>query len=248
MPGPVRIGGLGGLGGFFEKPLVPTNARIYGQAMLGRRRPITERDFTASELDVIRGLAERSWQKTTHPTGSGSEGNDGVIVIGDGTASADGKAEWTPPSLGAVSYNEYWLPNVDVAPSEDNSHLGRLMERLAAPIVGPEYEDWARTDAMGSVQGTLGQFRATPTADGYRIQDSYDFHPEWEYGDTPTGQMFKDALSGEGDIMGALETAAIRYGPTPGDGIPVDFVVPYDPSSETDRMNKRRFIAEMLRR
>lgn len=229
MPGPTRFGGLGGLGGFFsesydllsgKRPILPTNVRIYAQGMLGRKRPITDRDFTEGELTVLQDIARRN------------RGGESV---------------------------RYPRNREDFASAQENSVLGPFLENIAEPYVGGEDSAPARANAVDSVLGTLGEFSVRPNAEGYRLQDTYDFHGEWgnEGGSDTIPEQLLDVFRGDADLMRVLEAAAVRSrnlaggqatGEAGSGGIPVDFTIPYEADNERDQMNKRRFIAEMLRR
>ena len=208
---------------FGDKPLLPSSARVYAQAMMGRTDPITAEDFSPEELAVVQYLSRNA-----------------------------------DPKSGAVTYNDgyerqYWDDEFPVG--EDTSVLGPALR----PYI-ERYNPWESggTDPAGSVQFTLGQFKAEPTADGYRVRDTYDFNPGWA-DERPVGEIARDlwniGVRGEAPEQGMstidlLEGIAAQYGPREGEasGIPVDFTVPYEDGNERDQMNKRRFIADLLRK
>lgn len=241
ISGPAKLGEI--LAG--GKPLLPTSVRMYAQGMMGRNRPVTERDFTQGELDVIRGLAEASQYHP--PPVENPEPSQPMIIEIDGGELVDVSGSGPPRTPdGVVTYNDYWLPDQEIASGDETSVLGPWLSKIASPYVGEWYEDAISPDALGSVQSTLGQFSATPTVEGYRIQDTYDFHDEWDNNGPPVWEQVKDFAANPGgqDLMALLETIAVRHGPSEreGTGIPVDFTVPY---REGDPQ-KRRIIQALL--
>lgn len=157
---------------------------------------------------------------------------------------------------GAVTYNDgyerqFW--DERFPRGEDTSVLGPALD----PYI-ERYNPWGEmgTDPASSVQFTLGQFKAEPTAEGYRIQDTYDFNPGWA-DERPIGQIAKDlwriGVKGEAPEQGMstidlLEGIAAQYGPREGEasGIPVDFTIPYEDGNERDQMNRKRIIQQLL--
>lgn len=221
-----------------EKRMFPSSVRTYLQALGGRQEPITGNDFSDDESAVIQYLARHA-----------------------------------DPRNGAVTYNDtyerFWWDE-EAPMGEDTSVFGPVLERF---IERNNPWEIGGTDPASSVQFTLGQFKAEPTVDGYRIQDTYDFDPMFT-DDRPLGDIAKDLWMvargkdlGQGmSMINLLEGIAARFGPSevfaegemadlareegfnPGNGrgIPVDFTIPYDPESETDQMNRKRIIQQLL--
>lgn len=146
---------------------------------------MTDRDFNAGEMDVIRKLANFA--------------EDGVVDY-------DTYARAFPESAGARAYSG-----------------------LAV-------------DPVNSVKTTLGQFRATPTADGFDVADTYDFNPIHETRDA-SREAFVRSVAGDSvarmfgygdrqsfgtDAYGKLRLAGEAFGPRGepnGGGVPVRFMV-----------------------
>lgn len=87
---------------------------------------------------------------------------------------------------------------------------------------------------LQQVMTTLGQFRAVPTDSGYRIVDTYDFNPlvrnRAPVDDSIEGFSSLDEAKNSlvaGDFYSFARFLGEAYGPRPGGGMPVDFVVPY---------------------
>lgn len=174
---------------------------------------------------------------------------------------------------GAVTYNNTY----ERREWDENFPWGKDMSVLG-PVLDPyieRYNPWGEmgTDPASSVQFTLGQFKAEPTAEGYRIQDTYDFDPMFT-DDRPVKDIAQDLWrAARGEDLGQgmstielLEGIAARFGPSevfaegadaelaraegfnPGNGrgIPVDFTIPYEADNERDQMNRKRIIQQLL--
>lgn len=135
-------------------------------------------------------------------------------------------------------YDRTW----DETPPDSESYLGPLLGRLWSGR--PE-----NFDAAANVQTTLGGYRIDPTVEGYRVTDTYDFHDEYDTGEPVIPMVWDSIVSPRrGKMSRILENMAIRYGPsaTRGNGIPVDFTIPYEADSEPDQMNRKRVIQQLL--
>lgn len=185
--------------------LLPANMRIFAQGMLGRTEPITADDFSPAELEQIYRMAER---------------NDRMS-----------KELERPYAVTYSAYDDYGNLD-DGADSVLGPLIGRFLRKYSGDDGGESgYQQYAGSSPSASVKGTLGNFRAEPTEDGYRIQDTYDFHEDWDNGGGSVARQLFDLARGEGgNLMSILETAAARSRnlSAGGGGIPVDFTIPYD--------------------
>jgi hypothetical protein len=185
------------------KRYVPTNARLFGESLLGNTAPITEKDFSSEELQAMLDLIlKKSTQDTERET-----------QLRSTVRSPESYAAFPNIKGGKdVSYDDYL--------KEKNSKLGTYDKtRGKTSVQYNDYPDTAMPDTKGwmdsvkssytnptyGVATSLGQFNAQDQDNHYQVQDQYNWNPS---GPASLSDLFEVLKRPE-----AIGNALMRLGP-----------------------------------
>lgn len=185
----------GGLDAFFDAARqvynqVPPNVRFLGEALVGRTAPITEKDFTPTQLGAIRGQVER--QKGLNAAQKMGYESELMELTPEkyaaGQKQGDYRYNWgTIDDQGNFKQAQF-MPYGDYMRRVQN----RMNSYTAHPEVtsvagykpqdtGLDHASWGATlnrtfnDPDYQVATSLGRFKATDTPQGTIVRDRYNF-------------------------------------------------------------------------
>lgn len=141
--------------------LIPTNARLYGESLLGSTSPITEKDFTPSELAVMREMYQKQKQANDAKM---QQYKEGIPQIKDEKLREQLlqklKTYEDTKNKTSISYDEY-PENRSVV---DTTGLAGLYKSF--------------TDPYYTVSTSLGRYNVMETPTGPQVVDNYNWDNE----------------------------------------------------------------------
>jgi len=161
-PKKYQEGSEGGIGELYKK--IPTNLRLFGEYLAGVESPITEKDFTEDELDVIRNqiIAQKINNEVLE---------DEYRKAGDADA-----VETFEKTRGRTSVSPYTIQESGLPTSKTT--FGRSYISGGSGAVDKGWEEALKSlnDPSYMVATTLGKYTAEDVDDGFRIREDYDFN------------------------------------------------------------------------
>ena len=161
-PKKYQEGSEGGIGELYKK--IPTNLRLFGEYLAGVESPITEKDFTEDELDVIRNqiIAQKINNEVLE---------DEYRKAGDADA-----VETFEKTRGRTSVSPYTIQESGLPTSKTT--FGRSYISGGSGAVDKGWEEALKSlnDPSYMVATTLGKYTAEDVEDGFRIREDYDFN------------------------------------------------------------------------
>lgn len=161
-PKKYQEGSEGGIGELYKK--IPTNLRLFGEYLAGVESPITEKDFTTEELDLIRNqiIAQKINNEVLE---------DEYRKAGDADAVETFKTTRGRTSVSPYDIQESGLPRTKTT-------FGRSYLSGGSGSVDKGWEDALRSldDPRYTVATSLGKYTAEDVDDGFRIRENYDFN------------------------------------------------------------------------
>ena len=155
-------GSEGGIGELYKK--IPTNLRLFGEYLAGVESPITEKDFTTEELDLIRNqiIAQKINNEVLE---------DEYRKAGDADAVETFETTRGRTSVSPYDIQESGLPRTKTT-------FGRSYLSGGSGAVDKGWEDALRSldDPRYTVATSLGKYTAEDVEDGFRIRENYDFN------------------------------------------------------------------------
>jgi hypothetical protein len=155
-------GSEGGIGELYKK--IPTNLRLFGEYLAGVESPITEKDFTTEELDLIRNqiIAQKINNEVLE---------DEYRKAGDADAVETFETTRGRTSVSPYDIQESGLPRT-------KKTFGRSYLSGGSGAVDKGWEDALRSldDPRYTVATSLGKYTAEDVDDGFRIRENYDFN------------------------------------------------------------------------
>jgi len=161
-PKKYQDGSEGGIGELYKK--IPTNLRLFGEYLAGVESPITEKDFTTEELDLIRNqiIAQKINNEVLE---------DEYRKAGDADAVETFETTRGRTSVSPYDIQESGLPRT-------KKTFGRSYLSGGSGAVDKGWEDALRSldDPRYTVATSLGKYTAEDVDDGFRIRENYDFN------------------------------------------------------------------------
>ena len=161
-PKKYQDGSEGGIGELYKK--IPTNLRLFGEYLAGVESPITEKDFTTEELDLIRNqiIAQKINNEVLE---------DEYRKAGDADAVETFETTRGRTSVSPYDIQESGLPRTKTT-------FGRSYLSGGSGAVDKGWEDALRSldDPRYTVATSLGKYTAEDVEDGFRIRENYDFN------------------------------------------------------------------------
>tara|TARA_R100001510_G_scaffold45335_1_gene42006 strand:- start:1336 stop:1962 length:627 start_codon:yes stop_codon:yes gene_type:complete len=149
---------------------LPTNMRLFAEYMAGVEKPITEKDFTAEELEFIRQqIAQQQQRNTTQEQSFRDQADILRRQVGQtsGIRVANPEKE-LQEVLSDLSTYDRTRGTTAINPYKRQREVvdQGYFSSLGKSFTNPEY----------NVATSLGKYVATDEGDGMRIQDMYDFN------------------------------------------------------------------------
>ena len=161
-PKKYQEGSEGGIRELYKK--IPTNLRLFGEYLAGVESPITEKDFTEDELDVIRNqiIAQKINNEVLE---------DEYRKAGDADA-----VETFEKTRGRTSVSPYDIQDAGLPTFKTT--FGRRYFSGGEGLVDKGWEESLKAldDPNYMVATTLGKYTAEDVDDGFRIREDYDFN------------------------------------------------------------------------
>ena len=158
--------GLGSLYG-----ALPTNMRLLAEYMAGVERPITEKDFTAEELEFIRQqIAQQQQQNMAQE----QELKNKVDLLRQQTKATSGVKLANPEEIlekTLSDLNTYETTRGTTAITDPYKRAREVVDQNYINSLSKSF-----TDPQYNVATSLGKYVATDEDNGMRIRDSYDFN------------------------------------------------------------------------
>jgi len=162
QPRRYQEGSEGGIGELYKK--IPTNLRLLGEYLAGAESPITEKDFTTEELDVLRNqiVAQKINNEVLE---------DEYRKAGDADA-----VETFETTRGRTSIDPY-KTEVSELPTKKHTLLRSYISGGSGAVdKGWEEALKSLNDPSYTVATSLGKYTAEDVDDGFRIRENYDFN------------------------------------------------------------------------
>lgn len=197
------------------KHLVPANLRLVGEYLLGRRSPITEDDFTQSDLDYMRQQHDQTRNALQDEyalnISSRERGENPLSIsrLSEGYETGEGQR-----SRGAAIANyERWAHKGMVPITKYPGTTGNIDDYGWGEIVN------SFSDPQTRVATSLGRYGVQNTPQGDMAYDTYDFN---KYGTEKSEALSWDMLHNH--PVKFLDTAIRKY--NLGSPLPVQVVLP----------------------
>ena len=161
-PKKYQEGSEGGIGELYKK--IPTNLRLFGEYLAGVESPITEKDFTTEELDLIRNqiIAQKINNEVLE---------DEYRKAGDADA-----VETFEKTRGRTSVSPYTIQKSGLPTNKTTFGRSYISGGSGAVDKGWEESLKALDDPNYMIATTLGKYTAEDVDDGFRIRENYDFN------------------------------------------------------------------------
>jgi hypothetical protein len=223
--------------------VVPTNVRMLGEYALGRKEPITEKDFTHEELQAIvdmhtkkkidndtklRMLKQKPYDDTEARAYFDRHGGDWELVQNPESANPMNMIGQRQNLDGYLKAHrekyEDSVKSLEKNPSRVSLQYKDSMGVQAAPI----HQSWIEaakrsfTDPKFNVASTLGAFDTYDEGDKIRVEDNYKFDNSAFYhtNQLNLGQILQKGINSPGSL---LDMMMIKYGRQ--DPLPVNFMI-----------------------
>jgi len=161
-PKKYQDGSEGGIRELYKK--IPTNLRLLGEYLAGAESPITEKDFTTEELDVIRNqiVAQKINNEALE---------DEYRKAGNADA-----VETFETTRGRTSVSPYDIQESGLPTTKTTFGRSYLSGGSGAVDKGWEESLKSLNDPSYTVATSLGKYTAEDIDDGFRIRENYDFN------------------------------------------------------------------------
>ena len=162
QPRRYQEGSEGGIRELYKK--IPTNLRLLGEYLAGAESPITEKDFTTEELDVIRNqiVAQKINNEALE---------DEYRKAGNADA-----VETFETTRGRTSVSPYDIQESGLPTTKTTFGRSYLSGGSGAVDKGWEESLKSLNDPSYTVATSLGKYTAEDIDDGFRIRENYDFN------------------------------------------------------------------------
>lgn len=160
--------------------VLPINARFFLQSLFGTDSPITEKDFSASEIDVLRSAGNRKYVS---------------------------KPEWARQNdLHEVGQNQAgYLPQTQLRQIDETMQRPYIPQNRQSGYedyyLMPDRGGWADsvqktlTDPSYRIATSLGNFGIEDQGDAYRVYDKYNWNGDFDKPVQSLQDVFKGGLT-----------------------------------------------------
>ena len=187
-PKKYQDGSEGGIRELYKK--IPTNLRLFGEYLAGVESPITEKDFTEDELDVIRNqiVAQKINNEVLE---------DEYRKAGDADA-----VETFEKTRGRTSVSPYDIQESGLPTTKTTFGRSYLSGGSGAVDKGWEESLKSLNDPSYTVATSLGKYTAEDIEDGFRIRENYDFNRGSLDRPLPIQDIMRDLIDTEENTYG----------------------------------------------
>ena len=150
---------------------LPTNMRLFAEYMAGKEEPITERDFTAEELEFIRQQIAQQQQQNIKQEQALQYRADFLQQLPQRTSGlrlANPEKELQEVLSDLSTYDR---TRGTTAITDPYKEANQVVDQGYFSSLGKSF-----TDPQYNVATSLGKYVATDEGNGMRITDSYDFN------------------------------------------------------------------------